>query len=81
MIKYEDYKNFLNKHFKKFWKTVGPNFSSKKPINQNTILCEINKLITDEKPIAKIFNDYFTSIINHLHIKKSISSKARETLK
>ena len=33
MIKYEDYKNFLNKHFKKFWKTVGPNFSSKKPIN------------------------------------------------
>ena len=29
-----------------------------------------NRLITDEKSIAKVFNDYFTSIIKHLHIKR-----------
>ena len=35
-----------------------------------------NRLITDEKSIAKIFNDYFTSIIKHLHIeRKKFDSK------
>ena len=29
-----------------------------------------NRLITEEKSIAKIFNDYFTSIIKHLHIER-----------
>ena len=61
---------------KKFWKTVGSNFSSKKPINENISLWEKNRLITDEKSIAKVFNDYFTSIIKHLHIeRKEFDSK------
>ena len=35
-----------------------------------------NRLITEEKSIAKIFNDYFTSIIKHLHIeRKEFDSK------
>ena len=35
-----------------------------------------NRLITDEKSIAKVFNDYFTSIIKHLHIeRKEFDSK------
>ena len=35
-----------------------------------------NRLITDEKSIAKSFNDYFTSIIKHLHIeRKELDSK------
>ena len=29
-----------------------------------------NRLITDEKSIAKVFNDYFASIIKHLHIER-----------
>ena len=52
---------------KKFWK----NFSSKKPINENISLWEKNRLITDEKSIAKVFNDYFTSITKHLHLKRN----------
>ena len=61
---------------KKFWKTVGSNFSSKKPINENISLWEKNRLITDEKSIAKVFNDYFTSIIKHLYIeRKEFDSK------
>ena len=58
-------KNITENKF--FWKTVGSNFSSKKPINEN-VSWEKNRLITDEKSIAKVFNDYFTSIIKHLHI-------------
>ena len=30
-----------------------------------------NRLITDGKLIAKIFNGYYTSIIKHLHIERS----------
>ena len=30
-----------------------------------------NRLITDEKSIAKIFNDYFISIIKHFLIKRN----------
>ena len=36
---------------KKFWKTVGSNFSSKRPINENISLWEKNRLITDDKSI------------------------------
>ena len=55
-----------------FWKTVGPNLYSKKPINENISLWGKNRLITDEKSIAKRFNDnVLTSIIKHLHIKRN----------
>ena len=55
-----------------FWKTVGTNFSSKKPINENTSFWKKkNRLITDEKFIAKIFNDCFTSIIKYFHIERN----------
>ena len=56
---------------KKFWKTVGPNFLSKKPINENMSLWEKNRLITNEKSIAKIFNDCFTSIMKRLHTERT----------
>ena len=37
---------------------------------------EKNRLITDDKSITKIFNDYFTSIIKHFHIeRKEFDSK------
>ena len=37
------------------------------------------RLITDEKSLAKIFNDYFASIIKHLHIERNeFDSKKRE---
>ena len=37
---------------------------------------EKNRLIADEKSIAKIFNDFFTSIIKQLHLeRKKIDSK------
>ena len=32
-----------------------------------------NRLITDEKSIAKTFNDYFSSLIKHLHTERNKS--------
>ena len=32
---------------------------------------EKNRLITDDKSITKIFNDYFTSIIKQFHIERN----------
>ena len=56
---------------KNFWKTLRPNFSSKKPINENISLWEKSILITDKKSIVKIFNDYFTSVFKHLLIERN----------
>ena len=68
--------NVKNTDNKNFWKTVGTNSSSKKPVNEHISLWEKNRLTTDEKYAAKIFNDYFTSIIKHLHKeRKEFDSK------
>ena len=61
-IKYFGNLNVKNITDKKiFWETVGSNFSSKKLINENISLWQKNKLITGEKSIAKVLNDYFNS--------------------
>ena len=40
---------------RKFWKTVGPFFSSKKPVNENISLWENNELMTDEKISRNVY--------------------------
>ena len=51
---------------KKFWKTVKPLFSDK--IYQKDIisLTEYGKTITEDLPIAEIFNNYFSNVIRSL---------------
>ena len=36
--------------------------SSKQPINDTIILREIGKIVTDERIICNIFNDYFSNV-------------------
>ena len=56
-IKYFNNLNVKNiTESKKFCKTFGPKFSSTKPVNENIPLWEKNRLISDEKSVAKIFN-------------------------
>ena len=43
---------------KKFWKTIKPFLTSKQPSCQNIILKEDDKIITDEREICDIFNDF-----------------------
>lgn len=33
----------------------------------------VDRVITDEKSAAKIFKDYFTSLMKHLHLERSES--------
>ena len=33
----------------------------------------VDRVITDEKSAAKIFKDYFTSLMKHLHMERSES--------
>ena len=50
-----------------FWKTIKP-YLSKKNVNSNTkiILSENNKLITNQKEISKVFNDFFINVADSI---------------
>ena len=52
-----------------FWRTIKPNFSDKIKKNENIILVENDKIISDELEIAETFNNYFGNIISDLGIK------------
>ena len=51
---------------RKFWKTVKPLFSNKIQTPSNITLLEGDELVSDDKKIAKIINDYFVNIIDRL---------------
>ena len=47
---------------KKFWKTVKPLFSDKISHKDIISLTEDGKIITEDLPIAEIFNNYFSNV-------------------
>ena len=51
---------------KKFWKTVKPLFSDKISHKDIISLTEDGKTITEDLPIAEIFNNYFSNVIRNL---------------
>ena len=51
---------------KNFWKTVKPLFSDKISHKYIISLTEDGKTITEDLPIAEIFNNYFSNIIQSL---------------
>ena len=51
---------------KKFWKTVKPLFSDKISHKDIISLTEDVKTITEDLPIAEIFNNYFSNVIRSL---------------
>ena len=51
---------------KKFWKTVKPLFSDKISHKDIISLTEDGKTITEDLPIAEIFNNYFSNVIRSL---------------
>ena len=56
----------------KFWKTIKPFLTSKQPTNNNIILKEDDKIITDEREICDIFNDYFSHVAMDIGFKDDI---------
>ena len=53
-----------------FWKTVKPMFLSKFINSKKITLVGNEKIITNDKEIAKVFNDFFPNIIKTLNVPK-----------
>ena len=53
---------------RKFWKTVTPYFSNKGSTTTSFTLIEGEKIVSDEKEIAQIFNDHYSKIISTLDL-------------
>ena len=53
---------------KKFWNTVKPLLSDKCVTSENIILHENRKIISDNKQIADIFNNYFSNAVKGLNL-------------
>ena len=53
---------------KKFWNTVKPLLSEKCITTENIILNENRKMVSDDKEIADIFNNYFSNAVKGLNL-------------
>ena len=75
--KREYYKNIdlksLNDN-RKFWKTVKPLFSCKVKTTSSVTLLENDEIVSDDKAVAEIFNDYFANITSSLGIEETGSN-------
>ena len=55
---------------RKFWRTVKPLFSDKVQVPTSLTLLENNNLISNDKEVAEVFNNYFANITDALGIKE-----------
>ena len=69
--KIDYYKTLDIKHLvdnRKFWKSVKPLFSDQIQAPSKIALFENEVLVTDDKEVAEIFNEYFVNITDSLGI-------------
>ena len=59
---------------RKFWKTVKPLFSGKVKTTSSVTLLENDEIVSDDKAVAEIFNDYFANITSSLGIEEAGSN-------
>ena len=59
---------------RKVWQTIKPNFTHKTLKDERITLAEGDKVITEEKDVAKIFKDHFEKIVETLKIDRPILS-------
>ena len=64
---------------KKFWKTVKPVFANKIKSTNNITLVEKASLITSDKDLSEIFNEFFVNIVPNLGIKSCIYDNVTST--
>ena len=64
-----------------FWKTIKP-YLSKKNVNSNSkiILSENNKLVTDQKEVCEIFNDFFVNVADSIGQGTSFDSETHPSI-
>ena len=51
---------------KQFWKTVKPCLTDKTLKDERITLIDNEKVVSDEKELVKIFNEYFSNIVSNL---------------
>ena len=56
----------------KIWKTIKPFLTSKQPSSNNIILKEDDKIITDERDVCNILNDFFSHVAMDIGFKDDI---------
>ena len=59
---------------KKFWKTVKPLFSDKIKTQNKIVLVENDDVISDDRQIAEIFNNYFVTVTETLGIAENLDN-------
>ena len=59
----------------KFWKTIKPCFSNKGLNSKKLLLKEKGNLVSDEKELATIMNNFFINITKNLEMKKDSKGK------
>ena len=71
----KDYFQYLNiRHIsdnRKFWKTIKPYFSNKSLNSNKFLLKEKGNLVSNEKQLATIMNNFFTNIAKGLELKEN----------
>ena len=58
---------------KQFWKTVKPCLTDKTLKDERITLIENEKVISDERELVKIFNEYFSNIVSNLDIQHPLN--------
>lgn len=53
---------------KMFWKTIKPMFSKKCVTKENITLMKDNEIISDNEPVAELFNKFFANIVKELNL-------------
>ena len=54
----------------KFWKTVKPCLTDKTLKDERITLIENKEVVSDERELVKIFNEYFSNIVSNLDIER-----------
>ena len=60
-----------------FWKTIKPYFSNKGLNSNKLLLKEKGNLVSDEKELATIMNNFFINITKDLELKKDSKDKLK----
>ena len=66
-----DVKNYMDN--KKFWKTVKPLFSNYNGGSQKITLVENDEVISNDKTLATIFNEFFVDSVKSLNLSENNS--------
>ena len=64
---------------KRFWKKISPLFSNKIKLKEKITLVEHDEIISSDIEVAKTFQNFFSSIVKNLNIKRDETHLSKTT--